>query len=114
MKHYFLTDNSGAPLKIESLSIAHEEIKHAWTYETEEQMMKVFNEKVKVLNGNHYSSFWLIKFIGLVILCCFAFIGFETTIRALYVDVVNDMPPITQTEYDAFSEYDSTGVGEAE
>ena len=80
MKHYFLTDNSGAPLKIESLSIAHEEIKHAWTYDTPEQLLKVFNEKSNALNRGQ-KPVNVLKIAGYIVIGAFSLVGLEDFLR---------------------------------
>ena len=78
MKRYFLSDNSGAPIKIESLCIINEDIKHSWTYETREEALKAFNQKAKVLNNNRYSMSW-----GQVIMIALATLGIDDLVRVL-------------------------------
>ncbi len=77
-KRYFLSDNSGAPIKIESLCIISEDIKHVWTYNTREEALKAFNHKAKVLNNNRYTVSW-----GQVVMIALAALGIDDLVRIL-------------------------------
>lgn len=124
MIRYFLTDSTCMPLNIEYLDIHCSETDYeGWTYKTEEEAVKAFREKAEEICGpnteslsnSNFATLSKLKLFGFIILCFFAFIGFEECARFFKNPEPKPLIAVPRVyDYQSASTYDSNGVGEFE